>query len=201
MEIKWHGNTGFSLKGKEATLVINPDEQAGKLTGDVVLSSLKEGENVEVEGAQKVFDWPGEYEIKGIPVIGFQAWTKSRSKEEDEGKAGESTIIFYFEIDGIKICHLGELGHVLTSETIKQIGDVDILMMNIGGKSNLDSKKAAEIIESIEPRALIPMGDSDFEVALKNLGADNIEEKESFSIKSTSELPDDKRMYVILKKA
>jgi L-ascorbate metabolism protein UlaG (beta-lactamase superfamily) len=200
MKITWHGNTCFTLKDKDAELVINPDKEAGKLKGDVVLSSLKNGELSEVEGARKVFTWPGEYEIKNITIIGFQAWTKSRSKEEEEGKAGEDTVIFYFEIGGIKVCHLGELGHILTGEMVKQIGNVDVLMMNIGGKSNLDSKKASEIIESIDPRVLIPMGDSDFKVALKNLGADNIEELEEFTVKSTSELPEEKRLYIILKK-
>lgn len=199
MEIKWHGNTCFTLTDKGFKVVINPDKEAGKLKGDVVLSTL--GKVEEVEGATKLIDWPGEYEIKGIHITGFPAWTVSKSKEEEAGAKGEETVIFYIEIDGIKCCHLGKLGHVLSSDTIKEVGDVDILMIDVGEDSNLDIKKAMEVVEAIEPRALIPMGKGDFTKALKELGENIGEIQESFTIKSPSELPEDKRACIVLNKS
>lgn len=199
MVITWHGNSCFTLKDKKNLLVINPDKQAGKLSGNTVLSSLGK-DTAEVQGAEKVIDWPGEYEIKDIPIVGFPAWTKSKSKEEEEGKAGEETILFYFQIGGIKCLHLDQLGHVLTSDTVKEIGDVDLLMINVGKTGNLGPKKATEIIESIEPRMLIPMGEGDLKEELKEIGTDNIVPQENYEIKDVSELPEDKRLYVILKK-
>lgn len=198
MEIIWHGNTCFSLKGKDSKVIINPDKEAGKLKGDIVLSSLKEG-LAEVEDQKILFDWPGEYESQGIPILGFQAWTKSRSQEEAEGK-GESTIIFYLEIDGIKICHLAELGHVLTSDMVNKIGDVDILMIKIGENCNLDGKKAHEVIESIDPRVVIPMGAANSKDHLKDIGSESVESQDSFIVKQADELPEDKRIYVVLNK-
>ena len=180
MDITWHGSTCFKLKSKGVTLIINPDKDAGKLKGEVVLSSLKEGP-AEVAESMKIIDWPGEYEIKEIPIVGFPAWTKSKSKEEqdeEEGKGkGDKTIIFYFEINKIKVCHLGDLGHTLTSETVKEIGDVDILMINLGKDSNLNSKKTMEIVESIDPRMILPMGTESPEERLKELGSDPVEHK------------------------
>lgn len=199
MEITWHGNTCFTLKEKKTRIVINPDKKAKNLKGEIVLHSLKE-EPAKIEGALKMFTHPGEYEVRDIPITGFQAWTKSKSKEEEEGRAGDSTIIFYFEMGGIKIGHLGELGHVLTSEMVKQIGDVDILMIDLGDKSNLNIKKAREVVESMEPRILIPMGEGDIKEALKELGSNGVEAIEKYEIKSRSELPEDKRLYVLLKK-
>lgn len=199
MEITWHGNTCFTFRGKKSKLVINPDGGSGDLTADVVLSSLKKG-LVDVKDALKVFDWPGEYEMKDMPIIGFRAWTKSKSKEEKDGEQGENTIIFYFEIDEIKCCHLGGLGHVLTSDMVQQIGDVDVLMVDMGENSNLNAKKADEIIEAIEPRAVIPMGEGSFTKALKEFGADKVEAQDKFTIKSSSELPEDKRTYIVLNK-
>lgn len=196
MEITWHGNSCFVFKEKGATVVINPDKEAGELKGDLVLSSL-ENTSAEVKGEPKIFDWPGEYECRGIPIIGFQAWTKSRSKEEEEGQ-GEQTIIFYFEINDIKICHLGSLGHILTSEMVNKIGDVDILMVAVGKDSNLNDKKALEVIEAIDPRVVIPMGDENPGASLKEIGSEPVEAENSFEIKSASELPDDKRKYVVL---
>lgn len=203
MEITWHDDTCFAIKGKTKSLVINPHRKADKLKGEIVLNSLKTEETSEVEAAEKVFDWPGEYEMKNVPISAFQAWTKSKPKEEEgAGKAAkiDGTLIFCFEFGGVKFCHLGELGHTLTSDMVTEIGDVDILMIKVGEGSNLDAKKAMEIIEAIEPRALIPMG-STSAAALKDLAADKVEAVDKFVIKSASELPDEQMRCIVLSKA
>lgn len=198
MEIIWHGDTCFTIHGKHRSLIINPTGALTELKADVILYG-KEGGITDVKGEKKIFEWPGEYEVYDIPIIAFKAWTKSRTSEKETGKS-ESTLIFCFEIDGIKICHLGELGHALTSDMIKEIGDVDILMIKTGENSNLDSSKAMEIIEAIEPRAIIPMGENDPAVSLKNMGTDKVEAIDSFEIKSIAELPEDKMQYIVLKR-
>ncbi len=198
MEIKWHGNTCFTLKGKGTKFLLNPDKQAGNVKGNVVLSSLEE--TAEIKDADKVVDWPGEYEIQGVSITAYQAWTKSKSKEEEEGGVGDETIIYYFDMDGIKICHLGAVGHVLTSDMVKSIGDVDVLMIDLGEKSNLTGKKPMEIIEAIEPRVVMPMGEGKLGDTMKELGLETPAAEESYVIKSRSELPDDKRLTMLLKK-
>ncbi len=197
MEIKWKGNTTFTIKGQNTLAIINPEKEMGKFKGDIVLSSLMSN-LANVEGTKKVFDWPGEYEVNSVPIIGFQAWDQARS-EEGEGETSKPTIIFYFEIDGIKFCHMGELGHSLKKEIIKELGDVDVLMIKAGAKTNLTIKKAQEIIESIDPRALIPMGD-EVEDFIKELDAENIELKDSLSLKGNGDLPNDGRILIRLKK-
>ena len=120
----------------------------------------------------KLFDRPGEYESRSIPINGFSALTKSKAKESKD-KVDE-TIIFCFQVSGIKFCHLGELGHTLTSDMVNEIGDVDILMIKVGEGTNLDTKKAMEIIEAIQPRVIIPMGTENPAEALKEVGSDKI---------------------------
>lgn len=188
MEIVWHGNTCFTIKDKESALVINPSKE--NLKGNFVLSSLK-NEIPTVEGSMKTFDWPGEYEIKGVPIIGFPAATGT----------DDDTIIFYFEVGKVKLCHLGELGEALTNEMVKEIDDVDVLMIKAGKGTNLSLKKAVEIIEAIDPRVIIPMGDNDPQELLKELGADQPENTDKFVLKSRSELPEDKRRYVLFNQA
>jgi L-ascorbate metabolism protein UlaG (beta-lactamase superfamily) len=200
MDITWHGNTCFVCKDKGVTLVINPDEKTGKLKGDIVLSSFKD-KTAEVEGSTSVCDWPGEYEIKDVAITGFQAWKTSKKNEEKEGKKADSTLIFRFDMGGFKICHLGELGHALTSDMVKEIGDVDILMMAAGEGTNLDYKKAMEILESIDPRVLLVMNNGQQKELLKELGAEQTEELEKYTVKAKSELPEDKRLYIVLKKS
>lgn len=195
MEITWHKDSCFRIKGKKTAIVINPTKESGKLKGDLVLSSV--GENLsEVDGMHKLFDWPGEYESKSIPINGFAAWTKSKSKESKE-KVDE-TIIFCFQVSGVKFCHLGELGHTLTSDMINEIGDVDVLMIKVGKGTNLDTKKAMEIIEAIQARVIIPMGTDNPAEALKEVGSDKLEKLEKLEFKSASELPTDQMRYVIL---
>ncbi len=196
MDITWHGNTCFELKGKKSKIIINPEKE--KLSGEIVLSSMKDPK--EVKDMKKIFDWPGEYEINGVPIVAMKAWQKSLSKEKEEGE-GEETLIFYFEIDNVKCCHLGALGHVLTSDMVNRLGDVDILMVDIGTDSNLDEKKAIEVVEAIEPRVVIPMGKEPFSKALKELGAAFNGAEDKFSVKVNSDLPDDKRICVVLKKS
>lgn len=190
MEITWHDNTCFVVRDKSRSLVINPHKKAGDLKGDVVLSSLPE-EPAAVSGADKIFDWPGEYEVKDIPITAFQA----------KADKADSTLIFCFQVGNIKFCHLGELGHTLTSDMVTEIGDVDVLMIKIGEGANLDSKKAMEIIEAIEPRAVIPMGQNLSAATLKNLGADKIETQDKFVISQASDLPVDQMQYIVLNRA
>jgi len=191
MEITWHGDICFTIKDKAVSVVLSPNKEAGKLKGSIVMNSYGEVPEVEVEGMERSFDWPGEYEMKDVPIIAMQA----------ESGHGEQTIIFCFEVSGIKFCHLGELGYVPSNEMFQEIGDVDVLMIKVGEGSNLDSKKTMEVIEGIEPKVVIPMGTDLSETVLKSLGADKIEALDKFEIKSNSDLPADQMGYVVLNKA
>ena len=176
MEITWNDETSLSIKGKTALLLIDPDRQAGKLKGDVVLSS---SEQLTAEEGQKVFNWPGEYEVKDIPIVAMER---------------ENGLIFCFEVEGIKMCHIGSLETPLSSDMVKEIGDVDVLMINVE-----DGKKAMEAIEAIEPRVMIPIGYKSAE-SLKSVGATGLEVLDKFVIKSTTELPEDQMKCVVLSK-
>jgi len=197
MDIKWHGNTCFTIKGKDAKIVINPGKDNGKLKGDIVLSSLKE--TAKVDGAARILDWPGEYELKDVAITAFQGHTKAPEKEGESG-SGDETLIFFVLVDGVRVCHLGDLGHVPSSELINKLGDIHILIINAGSSSNLDKKQALEILEEIDPKAVIAMGEDVSADVLKNLGADKVEAQDKLSIKTHRDLPDDKRLYTVLKK-
>lgn len=196
MEIKFYGNTCFEIKGQKTTILINPEESTPDVKADIVLSSSFEPSK-RVEGS-RLFDWPGEYEIREIPISAFPVFTKSKSETEETLDA-KPTIIFCFRIDGVKICHFGELGHALKSDLLKEIGDVDVMMIQAGAASNLSPKKADEMIESIEPRILIPMG-TDRDEFLKSRELSTAERKDKFVLKSEKDLPDNERLELVLEK-
>jgi len=203
MDITWHGHSCFTIKGNNATIVVDPYEGLGtKLPsfnkvnilsfGDVLAG--KEGSRMEIEGA-KLLDWPGEFEVSGVAIESFSAEEHAKSG----GAEGEDAKIFVFAIDGIKVCHLSGLSHELSDELLDHIGDVDVLLIPVGGKVVLDGKRAHSVVESIEPRVVIPMyysaTESKLELGgaeefLKAVGKTELEAVNKFSVKGKSALPD-----------
>ncbi|MBI5152168.1 MBL fold metallo-hydrolase [Candidatus Peregrinibacteria bacterium] len=213
MDIIWHGRACFTLKSKDGVVVTDPYSTDGfkapKLKADVILASkgTKETEYLPVENNPQKIDWPGEYDIKGIPIAATEAWDIPKS-EEDKGKPKNPVNVFVFDLEGIRICHLGNLGHKLTDEMMESLQNIDILLVPVGGKFAMDAKKAHEVIEEIEPRVVIPMlykyhGEKlDLDTIdnfLKEEGVKTPTELEKFSIGSRSQLPQDHTEFVILK--
>ena len=64
---------------------------------------------------------------------------------------------FVIDIDDVMICHLGDLGHVLTAEQVAEIDGVDVLLIPVGGISTIDAIQAAQIVRQLEPKIVIPM--------------------------------------------
>jgi L-ascorbate metabolism protein UlaG (beta-lactamase superfamily) len=66
--------------------------------------------------------------------------------------------VFVFEVGGVRIAHLGDLGHTLTDQQISAIGSIDVVLVPVGGASTIDAHQATEIVDQIRPRlAAIPM--------------------------------------------
>ena len=160
MEIVWLGHSCFRIKGKEATIVTDPfDRTLGypqrKPTASIVTVSHSHPQHsfvAGVAGEPKVITRPGEYEIANVFINGISTFHDT-SKGEERGK----NTAYLVEIEGVKVCHLGDLGHVPTSEQIEEMSDADILMVPVGGGSTLGAAAAAETISLLEPKLVIPM--------------------------------------------
>lgn len=197
MDITWHGHSCFTIKGKDATIVTDPFTELGtklpKLKADIVSVST-EGEIAEVDGNPKVLNWPGEFEVSNVAIEAIRP-------------LGEDLSIFIFALDGVKICHLSTLSHELNEELIDKIGEVDVLMIPVGGSEVLDGKIAQKVVEAIEPRVVIPMlyaatdtklnigGVAEF---LKAMGKTQVEPLEKFTLGGRSSLPEDRMEFVLL---
>jgi L-ascorbate metabolism protein UlaG (beta-lactamase superfamily) len=122
-------------------------------TADVVTVSHEHGDhnNVSaVKGNPKIVK--ASAEVKGIKIKAVPA------AHDDKGgsQRGKNTI-FCFEVDGVNICHAGDLGHILTAEQVKAIGKVDVLMVPVGGFFTIDASTAAKVGEQLKPKVIIPM--------------------------------------------
>jgi L-ascorbate metabolism protein UlaG (beta-lactamase superfamily) len=160
MEITWLGHSCFRLRGKEAAVVTDPcDKTAGYSIGrpqaDVVTVSHDHPTHSQagaVAGTPRVVQGPGEFEIAGVLITGIPTYHDA-SKGEELGK----NVAYVIEIDDVRICHLGDLGHVPTSEQAEELSGVDILLAPVGGGTTLDASAAAETVSLLGPKLVIPM--------------------------------------------
>ena len=160
MEITWLGHSCFKIKGKNGTVITDPYDSTigyklGKVGANIVtISHDHPGHNFAsgIEGEPKVITGPGEYEIAGIFIYGVRTFHDTKKGAE----RGKNTC-YLVEIDDIKVCHLGDLGHVPTAAQIDEISDADVLLVPIGGESTLDATTAVEVGNLMSPTVVIPM--------------------------------------------
>ncbi len=161
MKITWHGQSCFKIITKDATIVTDPfGKDIGlkppRFEADIVTVSHDHSDHNNtsaLRGSPFIIDGPGEYELKGIAITGINSYHDAK-----EGKERGLNTIFVMEVEEMRICHLGDLGQKkLTDSQLEEVGEVDILMIPVGGVYTVDSEEAAAVINQIEPRIVIPM--------------------------------------------
>lgn len=160
MEISYLGHSSFKIKTKMAVVVTDPfDSSVGfkfpKTEADIVTVSHEHSDHNNIEGVtgtKKVITGPGEYEVMEVSIIGISSFHDNQKGE----KRGKNTIYVY-EAEGLRVAHLGDLGHDLPEGIIDQMGSVDILMIPVGGDYTIGPKEAASIVSNLEPTFVIPM--------------------------------------------
>jgi len=160
MEITWLGHACFRLKGKDVTVITDPYEKSigyslGRPQADIVTVSHDHFDHNNVQGVggdPKVVKGPGEYEIKNVFIKGVATFHDSEG-----GKARGRNTVFSITLDDVVVCHLGDLGHVLTQAQAEEIEAVDVLLVPVGGTYTINATQAAEVVSLLEPKIVIPM--------------------------------------------
>jgi L-ascorbate metabolism protein UlaG (beta-lactamase superfamily) len=160
MEITWLGHSCFRLKGKQATVITDPFSPAigyalGKVTAEIVTVSHAHPGHSYIQGVggePRILKSPGEYESAGVLTVGVHTY-----HDNEKGAQRGKNTAFVIDVDDVMICHLGDLGHVLTAEQVAEIDGVDVLLIPVGGGSTIDAVQAAQIVRQLEPKVVIPM--------------------------------------------
>jgi L-ascorbate metabolism protein UlaG (beta-lactamase superfamily) len=160
MEIKYLGHSSFKIKGKSVTIVTDPyDPSVGfkfpKVEADIVIISHDHSDHNQKElvgGKPYVIEGPGEYEVKGVSVLGLRTF-----HDESQGQKRGLNTVYRIELEGVSLSHLGDLGHPLSSQQLGELNGIDVLFIPVGGFYTIGPKRAVEVISQIEPKIVIPM--------------------------------------------
>ncbi len=178
MEIKYLGHASFLIKTKTAKIVTDPydPEMVGlrfpKTEADIVTVSHQHKDHNQVKNVIGINDAPplvvdmaGEFEKMGVRVFGFQSFhDKTKGSERGEN------ILYKFEAEGISVLHCGDLGVIPEESFLESIGEVDILMVPVGGFYTIDAEEAVQLVRKIEPSIVIPMHYNHSRLNQKNFG-------------------------------
>lgn len=209
MQLTWYGLSCFKIQSKDINVITDPYHKSSGLTplktkADIVTVSHNHDNHnntQDIKGDPFIIDGPGEYERQGVFVKGINSFHDN--KEGDE--LGPNTI-YIFEIEKIKICHLGDLGHNLSSKQVERIDAVDILLVPVGEHTTLKINNLMDVINNIGPRIVIPMHyydkrlktklnkETDF---LSEMGQEKIKPEPKLTIKH-KDLPTDETKVILL---
>ncbi|MDE6441625.1 MAG: MBL fold metallo-hydrolase [Clostridia bacterium] len=161
MKIEYFGHSCFKLTESTGTsIVCDPyDKTVGydlpQLQSDAVTVSHGHFDHnyvKAVKGSPEVIDKEGSYTLPGVDIDAIKSY-----HDNVNGKARGGNLIFKFRMDGIDVCHLGDLGEECSSTLIDQLLPVNVLLIPVGGNYTIDAEMAKEYVDRIMPDVVIPM--------------------------------------------
>ena len=166
MKIKWYGHSAFLVTSDQGVKIITDPYESGAFGGQLSYGKIKDQADIvfishdhadhndskSLPGSPQIIEGTGSKTERGISFKGISTY-HDPSKGIERGK----NTIFTFSVDGINVCHLGDLGHLLSEKELAEIGPVEILLIPVGGYFTIDPKEATRVAEQIQPKVLIPM--------------------------------------------
>jgi len=214
VEIRFLGHASFLVAASAGAKVVFDPYEPGGYSGAVGYGPLKEPADVVVithehadhnyargvPGNPQVIKGAGSHSAAGIGFRGVAA----KHDISGGGERGDNTV-FCAEIDGVRLCHLGDLGHQLTDAQVSEIGAVDVLLCPVGGTFTIDAEGASQVVRALHPRITIPMHfktpKAGFPIAPVDdflRGKDNVRREGGSEVTITKEtLPDEAQVIVL----
>jgi L-ascorbate metabolism protein UlaG (beta-lactamase superfamily) len=163
MEIQWYGHAAFLITtGEGIKIITDPYKPGGRISyagipdeSDIVTVSHEHTDHNYTEGLPgkpQVIKGAGRHEVKGVVIEGIASY-----HDDARGSQRGGNTIFTFSADGVRICHLGDLGHVLSDEEIQRIGQVDVLCIPVGGFFTIGPQEATTVVGQLQPQLIFPM--------------------------------------------
>ncbi|MBN2378999.1 MBL fold metallo-hydrolase [candidate division WOR-3 bacterium] len=167
MKIQWLGHSAFLIETSDGRKLITDPYDSGSYDGAVGYEEIDVAADVvtvshehpDHDGVANLPQSPGTVirNTRPIEVEGFKISGLETYHDENQGDDRGKNTVFVIETEGLRICHLGDLGHLLTDKQVKKLGKVDILMIPVGGHFTIDADQATKLTNQINPSIVIPM--------------------------------------------
>lgn len=208
MDITWYGHSCFRVSERgHASIVTDPFDAAlgyeiPRVKAEIVtISHYAPGHsNVDmVKSANHVIDGPGEYEIGEVFIIGVATYDPTVENPR-------RNVVYVMDFANLTVAHLGDLDHVPNQSLIDSLGQIDVLLIPVGGGSSLSSSQAAEVVSLLEPSIVVPMHFQTDDLTgleldpvdrfLKEMGVNSIEQESILRV-SSNQLPEQTQVVVL----
>lgn len=161
VSVRWLGHSCFRIKNEES-IIIDPHDghylglKPPDERGDIILVTHDHTDHNQYKVVQKegsrIIREAGRIRIGNIEIEGFNAFHDNQS-----GKKRGDVVIYSLEVEGIRMCHMGDIGHQLNAELSEHLRGTDILFIPVGGTYTVDADGAWNIVDSVKPRVVVPM--------------------------------------------
>lgn len=166
MKITWYGHAAFKILTTDGTrIIIDPYEPGafggslsyGRITdeADVVLTSHDHADHAytkDIKGKYTRINKAGVYDVNRVKITAIPTF-----HDQNQGRERGTNLFFLIAADGLRLGHAGDLGHVIDNDTAQSIGDLDILLLPVGGFYTIDPNEATEVVDMLKPKVVIPM--------------------------------------------
>jgi len=165
MKIKYLGHSAFELaleNGKK--LVFDPYKAGafgtltyGRIDGPVDIAVVSHDHDDHADGAvlsraRKIVNRAGKVTVEGVVIESVPTFHDDR-----KGGARGKNLVSIVEAEGLRVAHLGDLGHTISAKDYPMLAGVDVLMIPVGGYFTIDAATAAKIVKDLAPKIAIPM--------------------------------------------
>jgi L-ascorbate metabolism protein UlaG (beta-lactamase superfamily) len=214
LKIKYFAHASFLITSQDGVRIVTDPYEPGCFGGALKYGRIEEPADIAVvshdhadhnyvkgvPGSPDVVLGPGSHEVKEIPFTGIET-----HHDPSGGSERGSNTVFLFEVDGLRVAHLGDLGRPLSEGERRQLGHVDVLFVPVGGHFTIDAREATEIIEELQPRIVVPMHYKTPSVDFPIAGIDTFLEGKAHVDRisgsewevSVESLPDEQRIVVL----
>lgn len=211
MEITWLGHACFRLRSDETVVMTDPFPSTlglrlGSQTATIVTMSNSHPNHSnwqELSGEPKLFKAPGEYEFQGVSVRGVMTPLAEGTPRD------RRNVAYAIEMETVSVCHLGDIDVPLTPGQIDDLSPVDVLLIPTGGGCTLDLERAAQMLQDLDPKIVIPMHYqipglslqlAEVDTFLQLLGGSEVQSQPRLSV-TAANLPPNMRVTVLTPQA
>ena len=166
MKLRYLGHAAFELELTDGRRIVFDPYESGSYDGALACGPIEGAHDIAIvshdhpdhrfEGvvsqAAAVWDGAGETEIDGVKIISIPTF-----HDENEGSDRGTNLISIVEADGVRVAHLGDLGHVITKAEAPALEGVDVMIIPVGGYFTIDAATAKGIVEEFSPKIVVPM--------------------------------------------